>query len=46
MGTAMQITELLQRIHSGDEQALQTVIPLVYAELKKLASAHLWHEGR
>ena len=42
----MQITELLQRVHAGDEEALHTVIPLVYEELKKLAAAHLRHEGR
>ena len=41
----MQITELLQRVHEGDEQALRTVIPLVYDELKKLASAHLRRES-
>jgi RNA polymerase sigma-70 factor (ECF subfamily) len=44
--TAMQITELLQRIHAGDQQALNTVIPLVYDELKKLAAGHLRREGR
>jgi RNA polymerase sigma-70 factor (ECF subfamily) len=42
----MQITELLQRIHAGDQQALNTVIPLVYDELKKLAAGHLRREGR
>src|SRR5437016_2333422 len=44
--TAMEITQLLQRVHDGDQQALDTVIPLVYAELKKLAAAHLRREGR
>src|SRR5947208_337163 len=44
--TAMQITELLQRVHGGDQQALHTVIPLVYQELKKLAAGHLRREGR
>jgi RNA polymerase sigma factor (TIGR02999 family) len=42
----MEITELLQRVHTGDQQALRTVIPLVYAELKKLASARLRREGK
>jgi RNA polymerase sigma-70 factor, ECF subfamily len=42
----MQITELLQRVHTGDKQALGRVIPLVYTELKKLAAAHLRHEGK
>jgi RNA polymerase sigma-70 factor (ECF subfamily) len=42
----MEITELLQRVHLGDQQALHSVIPLVYAELKKLATAHLRREGK
>jgi RNA polymerase sigma-70 factor, ECF subfamily len=42
----MEITQLLQRVHRGDQEALHTVIPLVYAELKKLAAAHLRREGR
>src|SRR5438477_360128 len=44
--TAMQITELLQRVHAGDQQALHTLIPLVYDELKKLAAGHLRREGK
>jgi RNA polymerase sigma-70 factor, ECF subfamily len=42
----MQITELLQRVHGGDQEALHEVIPLVYNELKKLAAGHLRREGR
>jgi RNA polymerase sigma factor (TIGR02999 family) len=41
----MEITELLQRIHRGDQEALHAVIPLVYDELKKLAAGHLKREG-
>ena len=41
----MQITDLLQRIRAGDEQALHALIPLVYDELKKLAAGHLRREG-
>ncbi len=44
--TAMQITELLQRVHAGDQHALHAVIPLVYDELKKLASGHLRREAK
>jgi RNA polymerase sigma factor (TIGR02999 family) len=44
--TVMQITELLQRVHAGDQQALNIVIPLVYDELKKLAAGHLRREGK
>jgi RNA polymerase sigma factor (TIGR02999 family) len=40
------ITELLRRVHAGDEQALGVVIPLVYDELKKVAAGHLRREGR
>jgi RNA polymerase sigma factor (TIGR02999 family) len=42
----MQITELLQRVHEGDSEALCAVIPLVYDELKKLASSHVRRESR
>jgi RNA polymerase sigma-70 factor, ECF subfamily len=41
----MEITKLLQRVHEGEREALDAVIPLVYEELKKLASAHLRREG-
>ena len=44
--TAMEITELLRRVHAGDQQALHAVIPLVYDELKKLAAGHLRREGK
>jgi RNA polymerase sigma factor (TIGR02999 family) len=43
--SAMEITELLQRVHDGDQKALHTLIPLVYDELKKLAAGHLRREG-
>ncbi len=42
----MQITELLHRVYAGDQQALNSVIPLVYEELRKLASSHLRREGK
>jgi RNA polymerase sigma factor (TIGR02999 family) len=42
----MEITELLHRVRAGDPDALRTVVPLVYDELKKLASARLRREGR
>jgi RNA polymerase sigma-70 factor, ECF subfamily len=44
--TAMEITQLLQRVHAGDQEALNTVIPLVYQELKKLAAGHLRRESK
>lgn len=37
----MEITELLRRAGSGDEEAQQQLIPLVYGELKRLAAGHL-----
>ena len=42
----MEITELLQRVREGERQALDAVIPLVYDELKRLASAHLRREAK
>jgi RNA polymerase sigma-70 factor, ECF subfamily len=41
----MQITEMLQRVHAGDQDALHALIPVVYGELKKLAAGHLKREG-
>ena len=41
----MEITDLLQRVQAGDQEALHAVIPLVYTELKKLAAAHLRNEA-
>jgi RNA polymerase sigma-70 factor, ECF subfamily len=40
----MEITDLLHRAHDGDSEALKAVIPLVYSELKSLASSHLRRE--
>jgi RNA polymerase sigma-70 factor, ECF subfamily len=40
----MQITRLLQRLRTGDQEAMHDVIPLVYDELKKLARSHLRRE--
>ena len=42
----MEMTELLQRLQGRDEDALHTLAPLVYTELKKLASAHLRRGAR
>jgi len=39
------ITELLQRVHRGEPEALEAVVPLVYGELKKLAAGHLRRES-
>lgn len=36
-----QITILLQRINAGDQKALDKLLPLVYGELRKLASKYL-----
>lgn len=40
----MQVTEMLQRLQADNRDALATVLPLVYEELKKLARAHLRRE--
>lgn len=42
----MELTDLLQRVHAGEREALDLVIPLVYDELKKLAAGHLRREGK
>jgi RNA polymerase sigma-70 factor (ECF subfamily) len=44
--SAMEVTELLRRLHVGDNKALDAVVPLLYNELKKLASAHLRGRAR
>lgn len=41
----MQITIQLQRLKTGDRDAMHGVIPLVYEELKKLARSHLRREA-
>lgn len=41
----MEITELLHRVRAGEQEAMHSLIPLVYNELKKLAAAHLRREG-
>src|SRR6266436_275891 len=40
----MQVTQLLHRLRTGDQDAMNALIPLVYDELKKLARAHLRRE--
>jgi RNA polymerase sigma factor (TIGR02999 family) len=40
----MHLTILLKRLETGDREALDAVIPLVYDELKKLAKSHLRRE--
>ena len=42
--SSVELTDLLRRVHSGDRNALDDVIPLVYAELKKIAASHLRRE--
>jgi hypothetical protein len=39
-----EVTALLIEWHQGDAGALERLVPLVYAELKKVAGAHLQHE--
>ena len=40
----MQITTLLQDVRTGDREAMNSLIQLVYGELKKLAKSHLRRE--
>jgi RNA polymerase sigma factor (TIGR02999 family) len=41
-----QVTELLRRWSAGDEQALESLIPLVYEDLRRLANHYLQQESR
>jgi RNA polymerase sigma factor (TIGR02999 family) len=38
------VTRILSSIHDGDVHAAERLLPLVYEELRKLASARLAHE--
>lgn len=38
------VTRILSKIESGDQQAPEELLPLVYDELRKLAAARLAHE--
>jgi RNA polymerase sigma factor (TIGR02999 family) len=40
----MEVTEILQRLHGGEADAMHELIPLVYDELKKLSRAQLRRE--
>ena len=42
----MDITQMLQRLQTGERDAMDVVIPLVYEELRKLARAHLRREAK
>jgi RNA polymerase sigma factor (TIGR02999 family) len=39
-----QVTELLQRWNTGDKEALNTLLPIVYQDLRRLARNYLHHE--
>lgn len=41
MSTIGPITQCLERLRSGDDEALDELLPLVYAELRGLAGRHL-----
>lgn len=41
-----QVTELLQRWSDGDKQALEVLMPLIYGDLRRLASHYLQQEAR
>jgi hypothetical protein len=40
-----QITQLLKAMHSGDAHAAEELLPRVYPELHRLASAYMRHES-
>ena len=39
-----QVSQLLASWQQGDQSALDTLVPLVYGELRKIARRHLWHQ--
>src|SRR5437879_2080021 len=39
-----QVTLLLAKMHEGDEDAVNQVVPLLYAELRRLAASYLRRE--
>jgi len=43
-GTSNQISELLRRWREGDQEALDSLVPLVYDELRRVAHNHLQRE--
>src|SRR4029450_7562236 len=43
-GAMSDVTRILSQIESGDPQAAEQLLPLVYDELRKLAAAKLGHE--
>jgi RNA polymerase sigma factor (TIGR02999 family) len=46
MSSAGQVTELLRAWNHGDQQALDQLIPLVEAELRRVARAYMARERR
>ncbi|MCB0418492.1 MAG: sigma-70 family RNA polymerase sigma factor [Bdellovibrionales bacterium] len=42
---ASEITQLLQSYNTGDPQALEQLLPLIYGELKQLAGAYMRREN-
>jgi len=45
-GSSARVTRLLRQWQEGDRDALDRLIPLVYDELKVIASRHMAHEWR
>jgi RNA polymerase sigma factor (TIGR02999 family) len=41
-----EVTQLLQQWSDGRQDALDRLLPEIYAELRRLASSYLWHERR
>src|SRR6516225_7887323 len=45
MAAPSQVTELLRRWSSGDQEALNSLVPLVYEDLRRLANYYLQQEN-
>jgi RNA polymerase sigma factor (TIGR02999 family) len=44
--TRSDVTQLLQQWSEGHQDALERLVPQIYAELRRLAAGYLWHERR
>lgn len=41
-----EVTQILQEVTAGDQQAIKRLLPLVYAQLREISAKHLRHERR
>lgn len=44
MAAKGEVTRILQRVESGDQNAVSDLLPMVYAELRQLAASYMQRE--